>query len=380
MEQAVDLRFDLRNALQPLMEHPRIFAVLREVEPIAEALGDPRRLAWLGAYFAQYFYTQGQPERAIESSQRVMALAASLDDVPLRATSTAFLGIASHAAGDYRGAVDALRENLASLEDETVRQSSGLGFPALTSRAWLTWCLGELGDFPEGRSHGETGLTSAARVQAPGPLILALYTLGYVHLRQGRLADAISVLERGLELHRTSDVRIWFAPNASFLGCALALAGRPAEALRLCEQAVEQASGIRHVFHSWWLANLAEAYLAGRCPGEALAWAERALDLSREHGERGVEAWVRRLLGEIAQSGDRLDETAAEGHYRAALALAGERGMRPLVAHGHLGLGALYGKTGKPVEARAELIAAADLYRDMDMSFWLARTEAALGA
>jgi len=52
--------------------------------------------------------------------------------------------------------------------------------------------------------------------------------------------------------------------------------------------------------------------------------------------------------------------------------------MRPLVAHCHLGLGTLYAQTGQREQARAELSTAIDLYRDMDMTFWLPQTEAAL--
>jgi hypothetical protein len=52
--------------------------------------------------------------------------------------------------------------------------------------------------------------------------------------------------------------------------------------------------------------------------------------------------------------------------------------MRPLVAHCHLGLGALYHKVGRDAEAQAELAAAAALYRAMEMTFWLAKAEAAL--
>ena len=68
----------------------------------------------------------------------------------------------------------------------------------------------------------------------------------------------------------------------------------------------------------------------------------------------------------------------AEAHYRQALALAEELGMRPLQAHCHLGLGTLYAKTGQREQARAELSAAIDLYRAMDMTFWLPQAEAAL--
>ena len=68
----------------------------------------------------------------------------------------------------------------------------------------------------------------------------------------------------------------------------------------------------------------------------------------------------------------------AAAHYRQALALAEELGMRPLQAHCHLGLGTLYATTGQPEQARAELSAAIELYRAMEMTFWLPQAEAAL--
>jgi hypothetical protein len=52
--------------------------------------------------------------------------------------------------------------------------------------------------------------------------------------------------------------------------------------------------------------------------------------------------------------------------------------MRPLRAHCHLGLGSLYAKIGEPEQAHAELSIAIDLYRAMDMTFWLPRARAAL--
>ena len=52
--------------------------------------------------------------------------------------------------------------------------------------------------------------------------------------------------------------------------------------------------------------------------------------------------------------------------------------MRPLQAHCHLGLGTLYAKTGQQEQARIELSTALELYRAMDMLFWLPQAEAAL--
>lgn len=75
---------------------------------------------------------------------------------------------------------------------------------------------------------------------------------------------------------------------------------------------------------------------------------------------------------------DSLDMELAEAHYRQALALADELGMRPLLARCHYGLGILYTQIGRPEQARAELSVAIELYRTMEMTFWLPQAEATL--
>jgi hypothetical protein len=62
-------------------------------------------------------------------------------------------------------------------------------------------------------------------------------------------------------------------------------------------------------------------------------------------------------------------------YYREALALAEPRGMRPLVAHCHLGLGKLSRRTGKREQAQEHLSTATTMYREMDMRFWLETAE-----
>jgi tetratricopeptide (TPR) repeat protein len=121
-----------------------------------------------------------------------------------------------------------------------------------------------------------------------------------------------------------------------------------------------------------------EGYLlAGRLE-EAHEHARHALELSCTHKARGNEAWTLRLLGEIAARREPSESMEAEAHYRQALALAEELGMRPLQAHCHRGLGTLYAKLGQQELARTELATAIELYREMDMAFWLPEAEAAL--
>ena len=107
---------------------------------------------------------------------------------------------------------------------------------------------------------------------------------------------------------------------------------------------------------------------------------QRALALSRQYKERGEEARALRLLGAVAAHAEPPDVEQAENCYRQALVLADELGMRPLVAHCHLGLGTLYRKVGRDEQAQSELTTAAELYRAMEMPYWLARADAALAA
>jgi Flp pilus assembly protein TadD len=111
---------------------------------------------------------------------------------------------------------------------------------------------------------------------------------------------------------------------------------------------------------------------------EAHALAEQTLALTRAYQERGNEAYALRLLGEITMRRGAPAVERAEDYYQQALTLAGELGMRPLVAHCHLGLGILYARIGWPEQARMALSTAVELYRTMGMTFWLPQAEMAL--
>jgi tetratricopeptide (TPR) repeat protein len=127
-----------------------------------------------------------------------------------------------------------------------------------------------------------------------------------------------------------------------------------------------------------WVAWLSEVCrLAGRGE-EAWQHAHQALGLARQQKGRGEEVFALHQLGVVQAHTDPPDPEQAEAHYQQALALAEALGMRPLMAHCHLGLGRLYNQIGQREPARAALTTAIDLYRAMDMTFWLPQAEAAL--
>jgi tetratricopeptide (TPR) repeat protein len=207
----------------------------------------------------------------------------------------------------------------------------------------------------------------------------ASWGIGLPALHQGDLPRALPLLERAVNLCQDTDLPVFLPRIAAPLGAAYILSGRVADAVQLLTPAVEQTIATQTAgFQAPCDLSLGEVHmLAGRWE-EAQALTERALALAREQQERGHEAYALRLLGNIAARHESPERGQAEVHYRQALTLADELGMRPLVAHGHLGLGTLYVKIGRPEQARPELSAAIALYRAMAMTFWLPQAEAAL--
>ncbi len=91
-ELEVDLRLDLHNALTPHGEVVRMLETLHEAERVAGALGDQRRLGQIAAYMTQGYWWSGQPDRAVESGQRALAIAGTLGHRGLAAIATLRLG------------------------------------------------------------------------------------------------------------------------------------------------------------------------------------------------------------------------------------------------------------------------------------------------
>ena len=155
------------------------------------------------------------------------------------------------------------------------------------------------------------------------------------------------------------------------------MSGRLADAPALLEM-LKSSAPVQ--FRCEGLRLLGEVYRAMDQLSEARAFPARALDLARDGGVRRVEARALLILGNVALLGEPADVEAGEANYRVALTLAEELGMRPLVAHCHLGLGKLYWRAGKREHAHEHLITAVTMYREMDMRFWLEQAEPELRA
>jgi class 3 adenylate cyclase/tetratricopeptide (TPR) repeat protein len=379
LELLIDLRLDLRNGLFPLEELDRLAENLRAAEALSEQLGDQRRLGRISSYMVHYYTLMGDREKANQAGRRGLSLAQALGDFHLQVQLNYYLGRAYYYMGEYGQAIEFHRRNIESLNIATIRECFDMECPpSILCRVFLVMCFAETGEFTAAIEYGKDAIRIAHEIDHSFGSVYADSGLGLAYLRKGDLGAAIAVLERGLERCRVADIPVQFPLVASPLGLAYVLSGRDAEGTALLEQAVGQTASKRSSGQAFRLSWLSEAYLRASRIEEAAAHAERALEFSRNHQERGREAWILRQIGKIHARRDPSDIQRIELYYRQALKQANELNMRPLIAHCHLNLGELYAQIEQGDKAQKELSTAIDLYRSMEMTAGLRDVEIAL--
>jgi class 3 adenylate cyclase/tetratricopeptide (TPR) repeat protein len=376
-EKAIDLRLALRPMLVPLADFDRMAVILREAEAEAQALGDANRLGRVVASLTEALRNTGELDRSRATGERAILMAADLGDALLEFEATFHLGLTLAIRGEYRLAVDRFRRCIelhARLPGEDLRRAHGFSVGA---RSWLAHSLARLGEFTEAIAVGTEARSIADSADYVFNRMVAYNQLAWIHLMRRELEAATPLFERGLEQARAAEVKLALPSLAAGLGHVRLLAGRRDDGIALLEQAASELdsqqrqwlSGLRVVW-------LGEGYLLADQIERALERAGHALEIAQQRKERGHEALALSLLGEIVLRRSPPDVKQAEGRYQEALALATELGMRPLVAHCHLGLGGLYRLTGERREAAQHLTTATTMFREMDMGFWLAQSEA----
>jgi tetratricopeptide (TPR) repeat protein len=379
--ESLDIRFDLRNALLPLAELGRIGTLLDEAEALAEAVGDQRCLGRALNYKVIHSVRAGDFALALQAGLRALAIGGAQADVGIQVVANHGLGRVYVARGECREAVRHCEAALALIPEGLAQERFGQAtIPGSVVRTVLAIALGALGRFAEAFGRLREAMHIAEEAGHVYTLVFPLLSLGFLKLDQGDWAGAVAPLERGLDLCRTREVPVLLHEFAWALGAAYHGTGRRAEGVALMEDAARGLAErtVRAAGWAGYVGALGGAYLLDGRLTDATRLAQEGLAASRQRGERAAEVDLLRLLGDIAADPDRSEVDTAETHYHQAQALAEALGLRPLVAHCHLGLGKLYRRAGKTAQATEHLTTAPTMYREMDMRFWREQAEAEL--
>jgi len=378
LEQNFEIRLELRAVLRQLGENHRMLEDLREAEAIAARLQDDHRRGQVCAFMTTALATIDELDEALATGGRALQIAERLGDLKLRILSTSYLEQAHCYRGDYEQVVELATKNIAALPAEWVSENFGMAVPAsVFDRAFLIMSLSELGRFAEAARYEAEAIRIADATERPFNIGWAHFAGAMPHLLRGDWAKAATMVEHWIAMLRTGNVAIHLPWAVAASAWTLAQLGETDQALQRVQEAEEllerqAAHGI--VGHRGWAYQaVGRACLQLGRLDQARQLAERAVGTSQH--QTGFAAHSLHLLGDLAFQPDRFDPENSAAHYREALALAQKHGMRPLIAHCHLGLGKAYNRMGRP-EARKNFATATTMYREMDMTYWLKQAEA----
>jgi tetratricopeptide (TPR) repeat protein len=338
-------------------------------------------------FMTAFWNLEGNSERAVTSGKQALEYTETPQQLDLSIVAHYFLGVAYHNLGLYSQANDELRTALAAIGDRRFDRFGTTGIVSVICKSWLVRGLAQLGRFEEAMPLLEEAIQTATEREHPYSLVYAYYAAGVLFLVKGEFPDAIKRLESGLALCEASNIIVQRPLVVSCLSDAYAYVGRFSDALDLLEseednrkwvggiggQQLPFGKAIRMVWAS-------EAYLLTGRTNDAKMLALHVLEVLSNAKDKGSEACLLRILGEVECRQAPFKATRGLACYNAALSLANELGMRPLQAHCHLGLGQVYARAEDLTGARSELRKALDLYQELAMDFWVPSAHAALRA
>jgi tetratricopeptide (TPR) repeat protein len=352
--------------------------LLDEAEALAEAIGDQRRLGRALNHKVVQSVLVGDLTGALRAGHRALSIGDSQGDVTIRVVANAYLAMAHRGRGEYRETIQHGEAAIALIPKDLTRERFGQAtIQSSFARNQLAIALGALGRFAEAFGRLREAMHIAEEAGHVYSVLGPLFSFGTLKLDQGDVEGALPLLERDLDLCRTKEAPLPLPDFSWAVGAAYHRWGRRAAGIALMEDAARSVAE-RNVLWSWAIriASLGAAHLLDGRLAEASRIGQHGIAAARQRGERGAEGHLLRLLADIAAHPDGFEPDIAEEHYLQGLGLAEPRGMRPLVAHCHLGLGKLYRRTDKREQALEHLAIARTMYREMGMTYWLEKAEA----
>jgi class 3 adenylate cyclase/tetratricopeptide (TPR) repeat protein len=374
LENAFDIRLELRTVLRQLGEVRQMLEHLREAEALAERLKDDRRRGLVCGIMTTVLSTLDELEEALVTGRRAVEIARRGGDFKLGFVATSCLEEAYYYRGGYEHVVEIATESLPAVPAEWGHEYFGLAVPpSVFGRSWLIMSLAELGRFAEATKYEAEALRLAEQTQHA-------HTIGWAHLAasmlrffEGDWVKARLLVDHWMNVPGTLEVTMllpWAVASSAWVLAQVGEAGEAWSRVREGERLLELHVARGIVGHRGWAyqALSRACLLLGRLD-EARRLGCRSVESAQR--QPGFTAHALRLLGDLATRPEQFDAESGAAHYQRALALAQLHGMRPLVAHCRLGLGKLYERIGQPEQARENITDATMLYRDMNMHFWL---------
>ena len=336
---------------------PELVTVLERAQQLVadiESVGSPQHFSVLYGLWAAY-YVAGKPEPARVQALDFLSLAEAGSDSRPLLIGHRLLATAMMMSGNYQCALPHIEMAVSLYRPEEHREftfpyGQDIGVSAFVYLSWALWHHG----YPDQSARAtERALEYCRQLGHAYTHSYALWHIGMAAIFARRVADAGTYANDCIGLASEHGFPIWAAYGRIFQGWVAAQKGDPLIGIARIREGLSaaEATGSR-AFEPCVLGLLAEALAVAGEVEEGIAVVNDALSRSAASGQRGADAELHRLRGELARRMSRSDPTKAECSFRAALAIAQQQGTRGYELRAANSLARLLADTGRRAEAR----------------------------
>jgi class 3 adenylate cyclase/tetratricopeptide (TPR) repeat protein len=371
----------ISDCLYPLGYPEDSLQILQEGEKLSEESGDEPGLANFHRNIGMYFGTKGKLVQAVEYQKKSLQDAKKIKDFKLTMQVTTELCISYARAGNHYKVTNVASGVIDHLEGMKGKpelfQTVVVNYSRLCSIYGLS--LGLLGDLKKGIIYCEKGIAAGDKIGDIFNLAVCEFHHGNLYVYMGDPQLAIKHYEKSIKYHEESKSIGFSAMAWSLLGYAHYLLGDALSAQTHAEKSLklQRESGIEF-FNSllhWVLSQIELDFGNNR---SARNHAEAALKLSRECSERHFEGLALVSLGRIYSNADPPQYDKATDQILKGIEIFEELKYKPFFAQGYFYLGELHTNSGRKEKALENLKKAEGMFQEMEMDYWLARTQKVL--
>ncbi len=356
--------------------------ILLDGETLAKECDDEKSLAQFYGIMGQYYSLKGNHSKGLECAEKCVHLAQKTEDIELMVVNALNYFYATVYTGDFEKFVD-ISSKAIDLLEKTKKEAESFGRPANAYSflcATSGFAMGQLGKFNTGEIFCEKGQRFASKIDHLFSIALVETFYGFYFCTKGHGALALQHAKESINLMEKINIGPMGLAIAYFpLTWSYLIIGDHEACQTYSKKSIKMMIDINlHIFVGLISWILSESYFESgniKCACESV---EETLTLSRKIDSKYIESKSLILNGRISGKIDPSKIAVAENNILNGLEFLKEKKLNPDIAQGYLFLGELYADIGRKDEALANLKKAEKMFINMEMDYWLKKTQKVL--
>ena len=351
---------------------------LKEGERLANEIGDEKTLANFFSLIGNLYGTRGDIKLSQKYGENCFEQAIRIQDVEFMAPAAYDLCNVYMFIGEYSKIID-IAPGVIQLIEKTKRRSEFFNRP---DNVYSEICgyyglsLGMLGNPEKGNAFCEKSLRHAIEIGDLRTMGFCENMCGYLSVIMGDWKLSIDHLQNCIKYFEKAN---WLWP-LSIACCGLAYVNSFLGDWEIANEYLEKAHKLRHespveIFSSFLYGLLGQTYMNLGDLKSGRKYLERALGLAERRNELHVQGFSYIGLGQVLAKKSSSQIREAEAYIRRGIALLEKINVRPHYSQGYFYLGKLYADTGQKAKAEENFKIAEEMFQEMGMNYWLAKTK-----